>query len=178
MADRYFDTVISITDAKRSALFYEHVIPLVPYDLGVSLAREMLEQGERGGLAAVAKYRRQIRERSDFFKQIFKQIFSDLAPENLRDNMEYLYAIERLHDIGYDTETMMNFLQKFDLLKLRNGSLERNDLERRHLRNGGVHYLSHEIYHKSGIPRLETNHGIPARPRGEREAAKVPIVRL
>jgi hypothetical protein len=37
MADGYFDTVISLTDARQSALFYEHVIPLIPIDLLHSL---------------------------------------------------------------------------------------------------------------------------------------------
>jgi hypothetical protein len=37
MADGYFDTVISLTDARRSALFYEQVIPFMPVDLILSV---------------------------------------------------------------------------------------------------------------------------------------------
>jgi hypothetical protein len=82
MADGYFDTVVSLTDARRSALFYEHVIPLAPFDLITSL----LQAAKRG-----ADLKR-IRELDD-------QIFRDFA-DNLRSlssNKEYLPTILRHH---------------------------------------------------------------------------------
>src|SRR5215475_13552449 len=67
MADLHFDTVISLTDARQSALLYEHVIPLLPFNLALP-------------------------KRDPDNARI---LFYDLAPDSLKTQyMEYSAAIE------------------------------------------------------------------------------------
>jgi len=115
MANGYFDTVLSLTDARRSALFYEHVIPIAPYNLFLSLAKLWTSKKK---------------DDSDEAKQLFDyytKIFRDLAPDHLRDDMEHWSAL--LQPYGDDiyrvvgrtvstTVELSSFLTKFDLHKL------------------------------------------------------------
>ena len=72
MADGYFETVISLTDARQSALFYEHVIPLLPFDWIGQLPKRDADLERQMSVNA-------------------RILFYDLAPDSLKTRyMEYL----------------------------------------------------------------------------------------
>jgi hypothetical protein len=89
MADGYFDTVISLTDARRSALFYEHVIPLIPIDLLHSL--ELLRK--RSADLTADDSRTDLEETLRHLSGVYERVLPDLAPDHLRDNTEYVPTI-------------------------------------------------------------------------------------